>query len=141
MKPVDKIAALKRSLALAAVVAMTGTAAAKNAAGGVPGDLSPDRTSATVTVAAQCDPLTQGASGTLSVYIFQPSGRLLNFGIGSGTVTCNNTATPQEVTVNAVSGLRFKPGPATLLIRLTTVDPVTSEPIFSESGSRVDLHP
>ena len=140
MKAMDKIAALKRSLALTAVIAMTGTASAKNVPGGVPGELSADRTSATVTVAAQCDPLTQGASGALSVYIFQPSGRLLNFGIGTGTVTCDNTATPQEVTVNAVSGLAFKPGPATLLIRLTTVDPLTSQPTFSESGSRVDLH-
>ena len=139
MKKIDRIAALKRSLALAAAMATIGAASGANAAG-VPGDLAPDRLSATVSVAAQCDPVTQGASGTLSVYIFQPSGRLLNVGIGSGTVVCDNTATPQEITVNAVSGLSFKSGPATLLIRLTTVDQVTSQPVVSESGSRVDLH-
>ena len=71
MKAIKTMTILKRALALAAIVAMTGTASAKNApSGGVPGDLSPDRTSATVTVSAQCDSVAQGVSGALSVYIF-----------------------------------------------------------------------
>ncbi|HYY25033.1 MAG TPA: hypothetical protein VE689_06040 [Candidatus Udaeobacter sp.] len=144
MKAIKTMTILKRSLAMAAIVAMTGTASAKNApSGGVPGDLSPDRTSATVTVTAQCDSATQGVSGALSVYIFQPSGRLLNVGIANETVTCTAPAIAQDivVTVIAVPGLAFKPGPATLLIRLTTTDQLTTKPIVSESGSRIDLHP
>ena len=56
MKAIKTMTILKRSLAMAAIVAMTGTASAKNApSGGVPGDLSPDRSSATVTVTATGD--------------------------------------------------------------------------------------
>jgi hypothetical protein len=141
MKATTKMTALKRAFAVAAVLALTGTAWAKSSPPGVPGDLSADRTSATVSVSAQCDPLTQGASGTLSVYILQSVGRLINIGIGNGTVTCDNTATPQDVTVNAISGLTFQPGPATMLIRFTTIDPITLQPTVSETGSRVNLHP
>jgi hypothetical protein len=144
MTPRRKMSCLKRAFAVAALLAMTGTASAKNqSSGGVSGDLSPDRTSATVTVTAQCNSTTQGVSGALSVYIFQPSGRLLNIGIGNVTVNCTAPAISQDVvvTVNAVPGLSFKPGPATLLIRFTTTDQTTMEPIVSESGSRVDLHP
>ena len=132
-----------RTLVLTAVLSMSGTALAKKPAGagpGVPADLSDDRTSATVTVSAQCDPLTQGPSGTLSVHIFQSVGRLINIGIGTGTVICNNTATPQSIVVNAIPGLGFQPGPATLIVKLTTVDPITLLPTVSESGSRVNLH-
>lgn len=67
-------------------------------------------------------------------------GCLINIGIGSGTVICNNTATPQDVVVNAIPGLTFQPGPATLLVRLTTVHPMISAITVSESGSRVNLH-
>ena len=66
-------------------------------------------------------------------------GLLINIGIGSGTVICNNIATPQDVVVNAIPGLTFQPGPA-LLVRLTTIDPMTSLSTISESGSRVNLH-
>ena len=132
------------SLALAAALAFGGPAWAKKPSGNaVSGDLSPDRTSVTVTVAAQCDSLTQGTEGSLSVYIFQPSGRLLNLGLGSDTVTCDNPVTVQskDVVVNAVDGLAFKPGPATLLIRFTTTDQTTGDAVVSESGARIDLRP
>lgn len=143
MKRIKKISTLKGLIALAALLAMTGSASAKKpgTGGGIPADLSADRTSATVTVSAQCDPLIQGASGTLSVHIFQSVGRLINIGIGSGTVMCTNTETPQSIVVNAIPGLAFQPGPATLIVRFTTVDPITLIPTVSESGSRVDLHP
>ena len=75
--------------------------------GGVPADLSSDRTSATVTVSAQCNPITQGASGALPVYIFQSVGRLIKIRIGGGTVICNNTETPQDIVVTAIPGLTF----------------------------------
>jgi hypothetical protein len=143
MKATTKMTALKRALALAAVLALTGTAWAKSSPPGVSGDLSTDRTSATVTVTAQCDSTTQGISGALSVYILQSVGRLINIGIGNGTVTCNVGATPttQDVTVNAIPGLAFQPGPATMVIRITTIDPLTLQPTVSETGSRVNLHP
>lgn len=142
MKATKKMTALKSALALAAVLAMSGTAAAKKPSNsGLSGDLSSDRTSATITVTQQCDPVTQGASGALSVYIFQSVGRLINIGIGSGTVLCNNSTTAQDVVVNAIPGLTFQPGPATLLVRFTTVDPLTLQPTVSESGFTINLHP
>lgn len=144
MKERFKTTALKRAMVVAAVLAMSGTALAKKPAGvggGVPADLSDDRTSATVTVSAQCDPVTQGASGALSVHIFQSVGRLINIGIGSSTLICNNTSTAQSIVVNAIPGLAFQPGPATLIVKLTTVDPLTMVSTVSETGSRVDLHP
>lgn len=145
MKERFKTTALKRAMVLAAILAMSGTALAKKPAGvgsGVPADLSDDRASATVTVSAQCDSVTQGApSGTLSVHIFQSVGRLINIGIGSGTIICNNIPTAQSIVVNAIPGLAFQPGPATLIVKLTTVDPLTMVSTVSETGSRVDLHP
>ena len=144
MRVRNRATGLKRAMVLAAVLAMSGTAVAKKPAGvgaGVPADLSDDRISATVTVSAQCDPLTQGASGALSVYIFQSVGRLINIGIGSGTVMCTNTPSEQSIVVNAIPGLAFQPGPATLIVKLTTVDPLTMLPTVSETGSRVNLHP
>ncbi len=143
MKERFKTTALKRAMVVAAILAMSGTALAKKPAGsggGVPADLSDDRTSAAVTVSAQCDPVTQGASGTLSVHIFQSVGRLINIGIGSGTLVCTNAPTAQSIGVNAIPGLAFQPGPATLIVKLTTVDPLTLLPTVSETGSRVDLH-
>lgn len=61
-------------------------------------------------------------------------GRLINIGIGSGTVICTNAATPQDIVLTAIPGLTFQLGPATLLVRLTTVDPMTSVPTVSESA-------
>src|SRR5688500_12982164 len=143
MKVRSKATALKRAMVLAAVLAMSGTAVAKKPAdgGGVPGDLSADRTSATVTVSAQCDPLTQGASGELSVHIFQSVGRLINIGIAIGNLVCTNAPTEQCRVVNEIPGLSLQPGRARMNVKLTTVDPLTLLPTVSETGSRVNLHP
>ena len=142
MKAVKKLTGLKRVLALAAVLVLTGTASAKKPPAGpsVSGDLNAERTIATVMVTVpSCDATL--VTPSLSVYIFQPSGRLLNIGTANPTVSC--TALDQEVAVevNAIPGLAFKPGPATLLIRFMTVDIATSVQTVSESGSRVDLRP
>jgi len=144
MKAVRNLTGFKRVLTLVAVLAMTGTAAAKKTPSGpsIPGDLSPDRTSATVTVTVpMCNP-TMVTSST-SVYIFQPSGRLLNIGTGNPGVSCDTLEQQVSVEVNAIPGLAFKPGPATLLIRTTTVDNTTipATVTVSENGSRVDLRP
>ncbi len=74
------------------------------------------------------------------MHIFQSVGRLINIGIGSGTLICTNAPTEQSIVVNAIPGLAFQPGPATLIVKLTTVDSLTLVPTVSESGSRVDLH-
>ena len=122
---------------------MNGAASAKKPANnGVPAPLSPDRTSAAVTVITPaCDPAnTMGATGKVSVHIYQSVGRLINIGIGSGSAVCNNLETSHEITVNAIPGLAFQPGPATLVVRFTTSDLLGTETV-QESGSRVDLRP
>jgi hypothetical protein len=149
MKAAMKMTSLKRALALAAVLVLAGagTASAKkpSAGPGATGDLSADRTSTTVSVSQQCapssDPLAPPTSGTVSVYILQSVGRLINIGIGNGSVPCDGATLTQDITVNAIPGLAFQPGPATMLIRFTTVDPVTLQPTVSETGSRIDLRP
>jgi len=142
MKAVKKLTGLKRVLALAAVLALTGTGWAKKPPAGpsVSGDLNAERTVATVTVTMPaCNPLL--VTPSLSVYIFQPSGRLLNIGTANPAVTCTPADQEVIVDVNAIPGLAFKPGPATLLIRFVTVDIATSVQTVSESGSRIDLRP
>jgi hypothetical protein len=154
MKSMQKMKVLKGALALAAVLALASTAwAKKNGNGpGIPGVfVNGNRTSVTVEPTVDliptCDPNITTQSYSVKAYIFQPSGRLLAIGIGtSDTFTCSNS-TPQtvEVTVDAVPGLTFKPGPATLLYQVILTDStdLTMPPIVtvvSENGSRVDLH-
>ena len=131
--------------------------------GGLIGDLSPARDSAIVKVPVDCDPAgaNQTKTASVSVKIFQPSGRLLNIGTGSVASTaqqaiCAGSQTEIDVTVNAIPGLAFKPGPATILIKLTeTITTATTTPPVppatqptvtvtvdeTESGARVDLRP
>jgi hypothetical protein len=143
MNTMRKLTGFKGAAALLAVLAMNGAASAKKPANnGVPAPLSPDRTSAAVTVITPaCDPAnTMGATGKVSVHIYQSVGRLINIGIGSASVTCTNLETSQEITVNAIPGLGFQPGPATLVVRFSTSDLVGAETV-QESGSRIDLRP
>ena len=112
------------------------------------GDLSLDRTSAQLTVSVQCDAAVnvgETNAGTLTVHIFQSSGRLINIGIGNAPVTCDGNQADVLVDVNAIPGLKFKPGPATAILKMAeqTTDS-TSAVIGSkttESGSRVTLRP
>ena len=155
------------ALALAGALVTSGTvSAAKPAHGGgegLIGDLSPARDSAIVKVPVDCDPAgaNQTKTASVSVKIFQPSGRLLNIGTGSVASTaqqpiCTGNQTEIDVTVNAIPGLAFKPGPATILIKLTeTITTTTTTPPVppatgptvtvtvdeTESGARVDLRP
>jgi hypothetical protein len=145
MKSMQKMKVLKGALALAAVLALASTAwAKKNGNGpGIPGDLSPDRTSVTVQLTVDACTATVSQTYAISAYIFQPSGRLLNIGIGSAPFTCQNIAQTVEVTVDAVPGLAFKPGPATLLYKINLTDTSTNPAtvtVVDENGSRVDLH-
>jgi len=154
------------ALALAAaLVSSAPESAAKpaQAGPGLIGDLnSPVRNMAVVKVPVDCDPAgaNQTKTAKVSVIIFQPSGRLLNIGTGSVESTeqppliCTGSKTEIDVTVNAIPGLAFKPGPATILIKLTETTTTTTPnldpnqpPLVevdvdeTESGARVDLRP
>jgi hypothetical protein len=156
---------LRGALALAAVFMMTGNALAKKPAStgnaGAAVDLSADRKTVTVNVTPQCHtPTVPGGtlSAEYSIYIFQSVGRLINIGIGNGDVSCT-ALTPTGIEVDAIEGLTFQPGPATMIVKFTTfqtttvpvIDPITNLPTgattivetaisTSESGARVNLH-
>jgi len=155
------------ALALAGALVTSGPVSAAKPAqggqGGLIGDLSSARDSAIVKVPVDCDlaGANQSKTASLSVKIFQPSGRLLNIGTGAVASTaqqpiCTGSQTEIDVTVNAIPGLAFKPGPATILIKLTEtitttsttppVPPATQPTVTvtvdeTESGARVDLRP
>jgi hypothetical protein len=140
----------KSALAAMTVVMAGGVMPVAAAPGGVTGtgDLSPDRTSAELTVAVQCDaPVNVGdtKTGNLTVHLFQPSGRLLNIGIGTAPVTCDGAQANVVVDVDAIPGLKFKPGPATVVLKLTeqTTDStaVVTDSATTESGGKITLRP
>ena len=144
MNRIGKLTGFKGAIALAAILAMNGDALAKKPdAGGVPAQLSADRTSVDVTINLQCNPATTlNAQGSLSVYIFQSVGRLINIGTFNTNVSCGTGAvTAQAVTVEAIDGLSFQPGPATLIYRFTTQDSGSLINTVQESGARLNLHP
>jgi len=80
-------------------------------------DLLPGRTEITVTVNVQC---TLDENATLTVYVFQPHGRLLNIGIGSHSFVCGGGLETFPVQVFAVPGFTFQPGPASAIVRSAT---------------------
>jgi len=105
-------------------------------------DLEQNRTAAKVTGRIECTTGTTTGTANMTVYIFQSVGRLLNIGIGTidSPVNCSGAGASDswEVTVNAIEGLRFQPGPATVLIRVeTTVDGTVEAP--SEKGFKARL--
>ena len=161
MKPM-KITALKWALALAAVLAISGTGwAAKPTFGGpgTPGQLDPTRTIVTLSVpvpqqSCKTNTATQTYSYSVKAYILQPSGRMLDIGFSDPTAFDCVKDQNVNVTIKAVDGLSFKPGPATLLYQVietttTTVTDNTTHAIISttittnvinEYGSTVNLH-
>jgi hypothetical protein len=150
---------VKGTLAVAAILAMSGSALAKKPsnAGGTSATLSSDRKTVIVNATPQCKaPTVQGSTlaAEYSIYIFQSHGRLINIGIGTVDGDC---ITPTAINVEAIEGLTFQPGPATMIMKVTTIetvttqtiDPVTQLPVntttetvvgTSESGARVNLH-
>jgi hypothetical protein len=156
------------ALALAGALVSSGPVlAAKPAKGGGPGligDLSDLRDSAEILVTVDCLASTttgQINTATVSVYIFQSVGRLLNIGTGTypppppppllpvEPLTCGDGTESAIVTVKAIPGLNFQPGPATILIKLTEqiidvatgLPPLGAVPNVTETGARVDLRP
>jgi len=156
----QKMKAFKRALALAAVLVMAGTAWAKQGGGpGVPGNLNGARNEVTLEVSVPafqaspqgvCDTANSNQTYSLKAYIFQPSGRMFAIGIGvSQEFDCSTSAvTPVPVIVNALQGLTFKPGPATLMYQVIQTTTDTTDPqnqkitdlVVYEAGSRIDLH-
>jgi hypothetical protein len=102
------------------------------------GDLNGPRTVATVSITTQC---TSGDTAALTVYIFQSVGRLINIGIGNAAPTCTTGVdVVSSVDVAAIPGLKFQPGPATLLVHTETDDGLGTI-TKSDSGAKVTLKP
>lgn len=153
MNVFNKLAAFKQALALAGVLSMTGTAMAKNGNSGVPGDLSADRTQVTIEapdLPACGGETTATTTANVTAYLFQSVGRLINIGTYSGSVECTGSPTAaHDITIYAIPGLTFQPGPATLVFQYTTTttttDPSIPTPVTTQqtsySGGRVNLHP
>jgi hypothetical protein len=142
---------------LAAAMLMTTASAPVDAATSVgvsgTGDLAANRASAELTLSVQCDgPANEGElkTATLTIYLFQSVGRLINIGVGTGPVTCDGNSGNETIDVDAIPGLKFQPGPATVLIKLTeqtTIQGQTPETqtvtnsTTTESGGKVNLRP
>jgi hypothetical protein len=152
MNVFNKLTALKGAMALAAVLAMSGTGWAKPGGPGIPGDLNGSRNSVELSVPVPayeaCDTTNTNQTYSVKAYIFQPSGRIFAIGISNPTsFTCSLTTEQLiGVTVNAFPGLTFKPGPATLLFQVILTEDdgnIATPPVDTsiyEFGSRVDLH-
>jgi hypothetical protein len=142
MKGIQKI---KLALALAAVLAMSGTGWAKPNGPGLPGDLNGSRDTVEVLLTVGACTAVLNHTYSIKAYIYQPSGRMFAVGIGNNPFTCQAVAQEVLLTVNAVQGITFKPGPATLIYQILDTDntnpstpPVTT--VVDEQGFRVDLH-
>ena len=162
------------ALALTAALLSSGPvlAAKPGKGGGGPGllgDLSPTRDSAIVMIPVVCatNPTapgvgqTQTQSAIVSLKIFQSVGRLINIGTGSAESACSSAGQllNVQVQVEAIEGLNFQPGPATILKTITqTVTTTTTTPAVppatestvtvtevviqeAETGARIDLRP
>jgi hypothetical protein len=160
MKVRTKMTILKQALALAAVLAMSGTGWAKKpsfAGPGLSGSLEDANTLVKVFVPVRgfeaCNPTpVLGTTLSIKVFIFQPSGRIFAIGIGSSgdgsssDFTCStdpNVTVDVAVSVYALPGLSFKPGPATLVYQVIQTDTTATPPttaVLDEYGSRIDLH-
>jgi hypothetical protein len=150
----------KGAVAVAAILAMSGSALAKKPAslGGSSATLSSDRKTVIVNATPRCMQSTvpgSTLSADYSVYIFQSHGRLINIGIGTDEGDCSAA---KEITVEAIEGLTFQPGPATMIIKVTTYETVTTStpspttgqpPVVTtsetpigtfESGAKINLH-
>ena len=135
------------ALALAGALLTNGPVSAAQPTPALEGDLSANRMSAEVMVPVDCGEPGQTTTASLSVKIFQSVGRLLNIGTGSAVPNCTGQAVDVPITVYAIPGLKFQPGPATILITLTeTTTSSATPPVITplppvETGARIDLRP
>jgi hypothetical protein len=148
MHVMNRLRGFRLAMALAAVLFTAGAAVAADPTVTVDpnGDLNGPRTIATVSITTQCT-LATGQSAAMTVYIFQSVGRLINIGIVNNLVpTCDGTDQVSLVDVSAIPGLKFQPGPATVLVSIAITspddgDPATPETTTFSSGAKVKLHP
>ena len=137
MHAINSLKEVKAAVILAAVLFTYGVAGATTTVD-PNGDLNGPRTVATVSITTQC---TSGQSATLTVYIFQSVGRLINIGVGTvAAFTCSGGSDVSTVDVAAIPGLKFQPGPATLLVHTETDDGLGTI-TKSDSGAKVTLKP
>jgi len=126
MRVTNRLFARGGAIALAAFMMVGGAAFADTSSVGIDptGVLSANRASATLTGTAVC---TAGDTATLTVHIYQSVGRLINIGIGDvSPFTCSGNSGTWSAVVNAIPGLTFQPGPATVVVRsVTTVTTTT----------------
>src|SRR3990170_1615702 len=144
MHVMNRLRGFRLAMALAAVLFTAGAAVAAaptvtvDPNGHLKTGPNGPRTVATVSITTQC---TFDQSATLTVYIFQSVGRLINIGIGTAAFTCSGGSDVSTVDVSAIPGLKFQPGPATLIVHTETTDPVTFAITKSDTGAKVKLHP
>jgi len=146
MHVMNRLRGFRLAMALAAVLFTAGAAvaAAPTVTVDPNGDLNgPPRNVATVSITTQC---TLDDTAAMTVYIFQSVGRLINIGIGTAAFTCSGGSDVSTVDVSAIPGLKFQPGPATLLVSIAITspddgDPTTPETTTFSNGAKVKLHP
>jgi hypothetical protein len=136
MRRLAKFSLLRPAIALAVLVLTAGAVSADVTSLAIDQDatLLAGRTQATVTGTIEC---TATETASITVHIYQPTGRLLNIGIGTLTVlvTCTGVGVDDvwTVDVSAIPGLKFKPGPATAVANASTATG------SSEVGAKIKL--
>jgi hypothetical protein len=109
-------------------------------------DLSSNRAEVTLTGTIECTKGVTDGTANITVHIYQSVGRLLNIGIGSlGTTPVNcsgaGSSDPWQVTVSAIPGLKFQPGPATAVITVDTSVDSVPDTTSTEQGAKIKLQP
>jgi len=139
MRSLPKFSLFRPAIALAVLILTVGAASADilNLTIDQDASLLAGRTQATLTGTVEC---TDSETASITVHIYQPTGRLLNIGIGTLTVpvTCTGVGVddPWTVDVFAIPGIKFKPGPATAV---ATASAATGS--SSEVGAKIKLKP
>jgi len=92
------------------------------------------RTQATITGTVEC---TAAESATITLKVYQPTGRLLNIGMGtiSAPVTCTGGSDVWTIDISAIPGIKFKAGPATAIADASTATGAL------QAGAKVKLQP
>ena len=136
MRSLPKFSLFRPAIALAVFVLTVGAASADIVSLAIDqnANLLAGRTQATLTGTIEC---TATESASITVHIYQPTGRLLNIGIGTLTVpvTCTGGSDVWTIDVSAIPGLNFKPGPATAVASASTATG------SSEVGAKIQLKP
>lgn len=136
MRYLSKIFLFRPAIALVALLSTLGAASADITSLTIDQDASllAGRTQATLTGTIEC---TATESASITLHIYQPTGRLLNIGIGTLTVpvTCTGGSDVWTIDVSAIPGLKFKPGPATAVADASTATG------SSEVGAKIKLKP